>query len=133
MGSFCKECGERQRVEIDFQCHDLPSHVPLEISLCLIRVLQEALHNSVKHSGVRHHEVRLRGTPGQIDLAVSDLGVGFDKDTAKQSPGLGLISMEERLKLVKGTLSIEAQPRGGTTIRACVPLIMESASIRAAG
>ena len=133
MRSFCKEFGERQRVEIDFQCHDLPSHVPQEISLCLIRVLQEALHNSVKHSGVRHLEVRLRGTPGQIDLAVTDLGVGFDKDTAKHSPGLGLISMEERLKLVKGTLSIEAQPKRGTTIRACVPLIMESNSIRAAG
>jgi PAS domain S-box-containing protein len=133
MRIFCDEFGKRQKVEIDFQSHDLPSHMPQEISLCLFRVLQEALHNSVKHSGVRHLEVRLRGTPGQIDLAVSDLGAGFDKDTAKQSPGLGLISMQERLKLVKGTLSIESQPKCGTTIRACVPLSMESDSIRAAG
>jgi PAS domain S-box-containing protein len=133
MRSFCREFGELQKVEIDFQSHDLPSPVPPDISLCLFRVLQEALHNSVKHSGVRRFEARLWGTPGQIDLMVQDSGAGFDSEAAKESRGLGLISMQERVRLVKGTLSIESQPQGGTTIRACVPVSTGSGSMRAAG
>jgi signal transduction histidine kinase len=133
MRSFCKEFGEQQKVEIDFQSHDLPSPVPPDISLCLFRVLQEALHNSVKHSGVRHFEARLWATSGQIDLLIQDSGEGFDSEAAKKSRGLGLISMQERLKLVKGTLSIESQPKRGTTIRARVPLSSDSKPMRAVG
>jgi len=132
MKSWCTDFGQRQRMEIDFK-HEVSSAVPHEVGLCLFRVLQEALHNATKHSGVRHFEVRLRGTQRQIDLTISDLGVGFDKDTAMQSPGLGLTSMQERLKIVKGTLSIESQPKRGTTIRACVPLTMESDPVSAVG
>ena len=57
MSSFCKEFGERKRVEIDFRSDGLPSAIPPEISLCLFRVLQEALHNAVQHSGVRQVDV----------------------------------------------------------------------------
>ena len=92
-----------------------------DISLCFFRVLQEALHNSAKHSGVRYFEVELWGTLDEIHLTVSDSGAGFDIDAAKASRGLGLISMEERLKLLNGTLSIESQLQSGTTIHARVP------------
>jgi signal transduction histidine kinase len=91
-----------------------------DISLCFFRVLQEALHNSTKHSGVRSFEGELWGTPDEIHLTVSDSGAGFDIDAAKASRGLGLI-MEERLKLLNGTLSIESQLQRGTTIHARVP------------
>jgi signal transduction histidine kinase len=99
----------------------------------IFRVLQEALHNSVKHSGVRHFEVRLWGTSDAIHLTVSDSGAGFDREEAKISRGLGLVSVEERLKLLKGTLSIESQPKRGTTIHACAPLSSGTDSMRAAG
>lgn len=132
---FCKEFGEQQKVEIDFQPHDLPSPLAADISLCLFRVLQEALNNSAKHSGVRQVEVRLWGTSDEIHLTVNDRGTGFDSEKEKQreSRGLGLISMEERLKLVSGTFSIESQPKRGTTIHARVPLTAETESRRAAG
>jgi PAS domain S-box-containing protein len=133
MGAFCKEFGEQQKVEIDLKTHGLPTPVPPDISLCLFRVLQEALHNSAKHSGVRHFEVRLWGTSDEIHLTVRDSGAGFDREAAKESRGLGLISMEERLKLLNGTFSIESQPKRGTTIHARVPLSSESDSMRAAG
>jgi PAS domain S-box-containing protein len=133
MRSFCKEFGEHHRVEIDFQTHDLPSPLSPDSSLCLFRVLQEALLNSAKHSGVRHVEVQLWGTSDAIHLTVNDSGVGFDSEAVKQSGGLGLISMEERLKHVKGTFSIESEPKGGTTIHARVPLDSSSDSARAAG
>ena len=62
---------------------------------------------------------------GEIHLTVRDSGSGFDREAAKTSRGLGLISMEERLKLVKGTLSIESQLKRGTTIHARVPVAGE--------
>jgi PAS domain S-box-containing protein len=131
--SLCREFGEQQKMEIDFQSHDLPTAVPPDISLCLFRVLQEALHNSAKHSGAPQVEVRLWGTSDEIDLTVRDFGVGFDNEAAKESRGLGLISMQERVKLVKGKLSIESQPSGGTSIRASVPFRTGNDSMRAAG
>jgi signal transduction histidine kinase len=63
--NFCKEFSERQKVEIDFQSHDLPTSLPTDLSLSLFRVLQEALRNATKHSGVKHFEVRLWGKHGR--------------------------------------------------------------------
>jgi len=133
MRGFCREFGEQQKVEIDFHAHDLLSPLSPDTSLCFFRVLQEALHNAVKHSGVRHFEVRLWATSDEIHLTVQDSGAGFDRKAAKASRGLGLISMEERLKLVNGTLSIDSQPKRGTTLHARVPLNSGSDSMSAAG
>ena len=133
MRSFCQEFGKQQKVEIDFQSHDLPGPLSADISLCLFRVLQEALHNSAKHSGVRQFEVRLWGTSDEIHLAVKDSGAGFDREAAKESRGFGLISMQERLRLVGGVLSINSQPKGGTTIHARVPFDSSGDSAWAAG
>jgi signal transduction histidine kinase len=120
MRAFCREFSEHQKVEIDFETHDLPSSLSPSISLCLFRVLQEAVRNSTKHSGVRRFEVRSWGTPDEIHLTVKDSGAGFEIEAARKGRGLGLISMEERLKLVNGTFSVESQPQGGTTIHASV-------------
>ena len=133
MRSFCKDFRDQQRVEIDFRSHGLPNFVPLDISLCLFRVLQAALHNAVEHSGVRNFDVQLNGTSDEIHLTVSDRGVGFNLETARKSGGLGFNHMQERLKLVKGTLSIDSQPKRGTTIHARIPLRLGSRSMGAAG
>ena len=106
---------------------------PPDISLCLFRVLQEALHNAAKHSGGQRFEVRLWGTTDDMHLTVRDFGRGFDREAAKTSQGIGLISMEERLKGVKGTLAVDSQPGRGTTIEARVPVSFASDSLRAAG
>ena len=122
MSSFCRDFGKRKRVEIDFRSDGLPSPVPQDIALCLLRVLQEALLNAVKHSGVRHFDVRFSGTSEEIHLTVSDCGVGFDLEEASEYTGLGLNRLQERLKLVKGKLAIDSQRQIGTTIHARVPL-----------
>jgi PAS domain S-box-containing protein len=121
MRAFCKEFADEQKVEIDFQTHDLPSPLPPDISLCLFRVLQEALHNSAKHSGVRRFEVHLWGTSEEIHLTVADSGKGFEAEATKQRQGLGLISMQERLKILNGTFQVVSLPNRGTTIHARVP------------
>jgi len=130
--SWCKEFGERQRVEIDFS-NDVHSALPFEIGLSLFRVLQEALHNVMKHSGVKRIEVQLREDSDEIHLIIRDLGKGFDVEAALRGKGLGLTSMRERVRLVNGTISIESKPMGGTTIHVRVPFRSERGSQRAAG
>ena len=120
--SFCQEFGTQQKVKIDFRTDDLPTVLPPDMSLCFFRVLQESLRNAAKHSSVRHFEVRLWGASSEIHVTVSDSGVGFDKEeAARASRGLGLISMEERLKMLNGTFSIESRPQHGTRIHARAP------------
>jgi PAS domain S-box-containing protein len=131
--SFCQELSEQHNVEIDFIHADIPPAVPEEISLCLFRVMQEGLQNAVKHSGVRHFEVELRGASDGIDLTVRDVGLGFDPEAVRNKRGLGLVSMQERVNLVRGTFSIDSRPDGGTTIHARVPLSREGHSLGAAG
>jgi signal transduction histidine kinase len=122
MRSLCHELSRQQRVEIVFSHDDIPSTVPKDIALCLFRVLQEALQNAVKHSGVRRFDVELRYASDAINLSVRDSGSGFDRDDALKARGLGLISMTERMKLVGGRISIDSEPQRGTAIRASVPL-----------
>jgi PAS domain S-box-containing protein len=131
--SFCKELAAQQKVEIEFRNDNIPANVPKEVSLCLFRVLQEALQNAVKYSGVRHFTVELRGAPGEIQLTVSDFGIGFDKDEAMAHQGLGLISMRERVQMINGDFEIESEPGQGTTIHVRAPLRLENKAMHAAG
>ncbi len=131
MKSWCKEFAERQKMDIDFRS-DVANVLPFEIGVCLFRVLQEALHNIVKHSGVKRVDVRLTEHSNQIHLRVTDSGKGFDVKST-QGQGLGLTSMRERVRLVNGTIAIESKPMGGTTIEVRVPLGAETFSERIAG
>jgi signal transduction histidine kinase len=128
---FCKEVSERQGVEIDCNCENVPKGLSQEISLCLFRVMQEAIQNAIKHSGSRHIDVSLRGGLNEIQLTVLDSGIGFDPEDATRGSGLGLTSIRERLKLVNGKLFIDSQSQRGTTILARVPLSRKSKSAAA--
>jgi len=130
--SWCKEFGQRQRMEIDFR-HEVSSALQLEVGLCLFRVLQEALHNAAKYSGVKRIEVHLTEHSNEVHLMVNDQGRGFDIETARQGRGLGLANMQERVKLLNGAISIESKPSGGTSIRVKIPLRSEQDLQRAAG
>ena len=77
----------------------------------------------MKHSQAEQFEVQLRGMPGEVELSVSDDGVGFDVDAATSSQGLGLISMRERVSLVNGTILITSKPMGGTQVTVRVPAV----------
>jgi signal transduction histidine kinase len=120
MKSFCEEFAQQQKAQVEFRSKS-QTPLPLDVSLSLLRVLQEALHNSLKHSGTRKFEVELFEDRNVIHLIVRDSGIGFNPTTTR-GLGLGLISMQERMKLVKGALSIDSQPMHGTTIHALVPV-----------
>ena len=123
---FCQELSEQQNLDIQLHTENVPGTLSHEISLCLFRVLQEAIQNALKYSGVREFEVSLTGTSNEIQLMVHDSGAGFDPNNTSNGHGLGLTSMRERLRLVKGHLSIESQPLQGTTITARVPVVTEA-------
>jgi PAS domain S-box-containing protein len=130
MKSFCNELSAKQEVEISFVHSDVPRSLPREVSLCLFRVLQEALRNAVKHSGVRRFEADLRGVKDAILLTVRDSGVGFDVEDATKSHGIGLVSMRERVSLVKGTMSITSKPIAGTEINVRIPVATATVAYR---
>jgi PAS domain S-box-containing protein len=130
MKGFCAELSAAQKVEVDFDCAESHPDLPAETALCLFRVLQEALHNAVRHSGERHFVVQLRELPDALQLNVRDNGSGFEPETAIEGGGLGLTSMKERLRQVDGALLIKSQPGRGTTIVASVPRRLINDEIR---
>jgi signal transduction histidine kinase len=120
--SFCRELTQLNKIEVHFTHADIPLSLPRDISLCLFRILQEAAHNVVKHSGARSFDVELRGVANHVYLFVRDPGKGFDLGAAINTRGLGLVSMRERLNLIGGTLSVRSDLNRGTQIIADVPL-----------
>ncbi len=119
--SFCRELAGQHDVRINFSHEDVPAHLSEETGIGLFRVMQEALMNAVKHSGVQEIDVALHGNGSAVYLDVIDRGVGFTVDDARLYRGLGLVSMRERLNLLGGELSVKSRPGDGTTVSARVP------------
>jgi two-component system CheB/CheR fusion protein len=99
---------------------DLPDALPQVVEASLYRITQEALRNVAKHAGKTQAKILLECTDGVLRLTVGDLGVGFDPTELKR--GLGLISMEERARLIGGSLRLNSQLGLGTTVIVDVPL-----------
>jgi signal transduction histidine kinase len=125
--TLCQEVSRQQNVTVRFTEEHFPAELPPEVSLCLFRILQEALNNTCKHSHGSFAQVTLIGTPEGVHLKVQDDGIGFDPVDKCNRCGLGLLSMSERLCLVGGNLVIDSAPSQGTTVCAWVP--MKSAEI----
>jgi signal transduction histidine kinase len=113
---LCHEISTHQLLRVEFIHRSVPEPLSKDVALCLFRIVQEALSNVIKHSGAREARVELTGSAQAIQLRIADLGEGFDVEIVKKRGGLGLISMQERLRLVGGEISIESQPMCGTQI-----------------
>ncbi|MBL8073489.1 MAG: hypothetical protein JNL29_03905, partial [Nitrospira sp.] len=113
---------ERTGLPITLRVKDVPSSIPLDWSICLFRVLQESLQNVAKHAGATKVQVRLSGSSKGIGLSVIDNGKGFDAGSKDgHQKGLGVTSMQERLRLLNGFLNIHSRPVEGTKICAWIP------------
>lgn len=113
---LCRELSEQYGARIHFVHRNVPQSLPKEAALCLFRVAQEALNNTIKHSGVRTSQLELFGHRGTIHLCVSDAGAGFDLQSVSAKAHLGLISMQERVRAAGGTMAVESRPSKGTRI-----------------
>jgi len=109
-------------IPVDLKNVGLPTAVPREVASCIFRVAQESLQNISKHANAKNVSVALGLENGAAVLAIGDDGVGFDLRAVKGRKGLGLIGMDERARLVKGKLTITAQPAYGTHITLEIPL-----------
>ena len=121
LSSLCQEFTEQQGIQVDFAHENISRGINPNVALCIFRIVQEALRNVKKHSGANRAEVRLRGEDERLYLSVSDAGTGFDKQQRSNRAGLGIRSMEERLRLVGGRIDIVSGRNHGTTLNVCLP------------
>jgi signal transduction histidine kinase/ABC-type uncharacterized transport system substrate-binding protein len=119
--SLCREFGAKQGIKIDFSSEDIPSSVRPEVALCLFRITQEGLQNLKKHSGTQTAQLSLRTTGDKLFLSLRDEGMGFDANRMEK-PGLGILSMRGRARLLGGEFEIHSMLGKGTRIEAWVPL-----------
>jgi signal transduction histidine kinase len=132
INGFCQDLRRQHHLQVRFAHQNVPRTIPRGVALCLYRIVQEALHNVIKHSGVLEAEVQLTGTAShELQLRVADSGGGFAVNNCSWA-GLGLISMRERVHSIDGTLFLHSEPGHGTRIGVTVRLqpgaaVMQSA------
>ena len=125
LNELCEGFSAREGIKALFTQEAVPRAIPVEVAACLYRVAQEAMHNILKHAQTGYVQMKLSGGSGGIHLSIQDTGVGFDSESLRR-PGLGIVSMKERVRLVQGAFSIHSQPGQGTEVRVFVPLPKES-------
>jgi len=124
---LCEEMGRQNCASINFKVGNAPSRLQPTVSLCLYRIAQEALHNVAAHSQARTVEVELHADDRQIVLRIIDDGIGFD--LKRETAGLGLPSMRERVRSVGGSIDMISSPKTGTRIEARVPLEEDNSDV----
>jgi PAS domain S-box-containing protein len=112
------------------QSRGVPISLPEDVSLCLYRVAQESLRNIAKHTQDTAVRVALSGKRAGIALRVEDFGGGFDLKEVKGKGGLGLISMEERVRLLNGKFTIESHPGEGTAVEVFLPSVSAKGKVK---
>jgi signal transduction histidine kinase len=105
--SLCREVSKQRNLRVAFTHASIPSLIDANVSLCVYRIVQEALHNVARHSRAREAHVSVTSDGSDIALQVSDSGIGFDSRHVRGA-GLGLASMRERVAVLNGQLVINA-------------------------
>ena len=126
--AFVEEFAVQQQMQIAFTHENVPRGVAEDVALCLFRVVQEGLRNVKRHSGADRAEVRVESSGEKLHLTVVDRGSGFDVNNSSPRAGIGIRSMEERLRSLGGQFEITSRPTEGTRIDAWVPLRVASRS-----
>ena len=116
------EFGHNEQIKLEFKARVQSQQIPLDVSVCLYRIAIEALRNVSRHSGAKSASVALVEDDICLTLEVSDSGNGFDVERVKRGSGLGLISAEERVRLLQGSFLVSSNPQRGTVLTARIPL-----------
>jgi signal transduction histidine kinase len=120
--SECVSFSQREGIDIDYSHENVPAKLPKDVALCIYRVAQESLRNIAKHAAVKCALVKLVADERELRLRVTDHGIGFDPESRRSQLGLGLSSMEERVGLVRGKLTVDSTRGKGTTVHLRVPI-----------
>jgi two-component system CheB/CheR fusion protein len=119
--SYCEEFSKLRKIKVRLIARTLPVTIPSGVALCAYRVVQEALGNVAKHAEAKRAVISVSGRDDGLHVAIRDDGHGFDLEHVK-GKGLGLISMEERVRHLGGTFSISPKPGDGTSIDIRLPI-----------
>jgi len=117
----CAAFARKTGIDISFAPYDFPDSVPQQSSLCLYRVIQEALQNISKHSGAASASITLQGLSDGIRLLIATRD-RVRSQGVKTKAGIGLSSMRERVRLVNGTISFKSNPGQGSEIEVFIPI-----------
>ncbi|MUT68667.1 sensor histidine kinase [Paenibacillus sp. NEAU-GSW1] len=126
--------GKNLAMALTVLVEELKQKVPMEIQLAvdetiilkpdaedhLFRIAQEALSNTLRHSKAEHMEIRLYREEHEVRMLIADDGVGFDAEAKKQT-SYGLLTMEERVNELGGSLHMISKPGAGATIDIRIP------------
>ena len=127
---YCAELSRTQPLTVNFSAQGTFDADVNGAALCLYRVAQESLRNVITHAQARSVDVCLRRAGERAELTIADDGRGFDVvAAARHSPGLGLVSITERIRLAGGTISVVSELSKGTRIHIEVPAIRQSAEV----
>jgi two-component system, NarL family, sensor kinase len=121
--SECASVTRRESVAVAYRSDDVTPSLPKDVALCVYRVAQEALRNVVRHAGTKEARVSLVRSGRELILTIQDRGVGFEAGGVRSREGLGLSSMAERVRLVRGKLTVDSKPGQGTTVTVRVPAV----------
>jgi len=111
----------KQKSGLGCSAGNVPKILPEDISLCLYRVTQEALQNIWIHAASNKVDVTVKTSNEGVQLTVEDFGNGLDMESVKASGGLGLISMQERVRLVGGSIDPKSKEHGGAVVEVLIP------------
>jgi signal transduction histidine kinase len=125
--SYIDDYAAREGIEVAFDARNLPEMLEQDIATCLYRVVQEGLRNVAKHAEAKTVRIALECSGPKIILEIQDSGVGFVPESQVRGSGLGLVSMSERVRLVRGEFLVASKPGQGTQISVRIPLKEASA------
>lgn len=119
---YARQFAARTGIEVDVQGDDDMQRLTPAAEIALFRVAQEALNNVAKHARARQVAVRIQREPSQCVMAVTDDGEGFSAAAApRRRPGLGMVTMRERMQAIDGTIRVDGNPGTGTRVELRVP------------
>jgi len=111
---------------VEFEHHGMSKRFGPEMEIAVFRIVQEAVHNVVKHAGATEVRIYLTAENDLLQIRVTDNGSGFDvEEVLREKAGkqsLGILGIQERTALLHGTFGIESSPGAGTTVNVTVPL-----------
>ncbi len=119
-----REFSRRSGIPVEFKTDGSLQNIPEEMGTCVYRVVQESLTNCARHSQAKTVRIDLHGGLTELSLTVRDDGVGFDSEQTN-GRGLGLIGIQERVRELGGTVTVDSQAGKGTVLRAVIPLKTE--------
>jgi len=120
---LCAAISHRSSVQVDFHDQQVPHRLTAALSLCIYRLVQEALRNVVRHSGAHEASVEIVRHGDALELRIADPGVGFSM-AALEGASIGLLSMHERVQQCGGRMIVHSAPGEGTRIGIRLPILL---------